>query len=77
MPIRVTQCLECRRDTAESYFAGDQSRGIDLPVGQHVQGVVELQWGVAEHEAHVDFLAQRHRRPELIGAHAHPHDDHP
>ena len=49
--------------------------GVDLAVGEHVQRVAELQRRVAEDEAQVDLLVDRHRRPELVGAHAHADDD--
>ena len=49
---------------------------FDLAVGEQVQRVAELERGVAEHEAQVDLLVDRHRRPEPVRLHAHAdHDD--
>ena len=50
---------------------------VELAVGQHVQGVAELQRRVAEHEPQVDLLADGHGRTDLVGAHADADDDHP
>ena len=50
-------------------------RGVDLALGEHVQGVAELQRRVAEDEAQVDLLVDRHRRRDLVGAHADADDD--
>ena len=56
--------------------AGHQRGGVQLAVGEHVQGVAEFQWRVTEYEAQVDLLADRQRGPQLVAAHAHAdHDD--
>ena len=56
---------------------GDQRGGVDLPIGQRVQGVAELQRRVAEHEAQVELLVDRHRGPEAVAAHADADHHHP
>ena len=55
--------------------AGDQRPRVDLALGEHVQRVAELERRVADHEAQVDLLVDRHRRRELVGADADADDD--
>ena len=49
-------------DAVEPDLAGDQRPRVDLALGEHVQRVAELERRVADHEAQVDLLVDRHRR---------------
>ena len=55
---------------------GDDRRGVDLALGEQVQRVAELERRVADHEAQVDLLVDRHRRADAVGAHADADHDH-
>ena len=70
------ECAERRLHPVEPDHAGDHARGVHLALGEHLQGVAELERRVADDEAQVDLLVDRHRRPYPVGAHADTdHDD--
>ena len=81
--IRIFACrsgsasaLKAPSTPARPTVAGDHRARVDLPLGEHVQRVAELERRVADHEAQVDLLVDRHRRLEGIGADADADDDH-
>ena len=73
----VAERVERVVDPVEADGAGDEWGGVDLAVGEEVEGVAELEWSVADDETQVDFLVDGHGRSEPVGFHAHSGDDDP
>src|SRR4051812_21309531 len=74
--LGIAERAERGIDAGQPDLAGDQRPRVDLALGEHVQRVAELQRRVADDEAQVDLLVDRHRRLEAILADAHADDDH-
>src|SRR4051812_38383237 len=62
--VRAAERAEGFVDTVQADGAGDERLRVEGAVGQHVQGVAELDRAVAEDEAQVDLLVDGHRRAD-------------
>ncbi len=77
MLLGVGQPLEGVGHLVEADLAGDHRDDVDLALGDRAQAGGELQRVVAEHELHVELLADAVERVDRVRLHAHADDDHP